>query len=222
MTQFLPESTFRKAMNAIDWHDTLESDDNGNYRPYHFSGSIESLIDACIKHPYSKHSAYFVASNAEKGEVSQSFAKFYNSNEPKFLSMCYSPEMEDLTVVLPKESIHLLPENLWQPRANLVTSKYDDRENVTTKDGTPIIYLSTKDELNQDVYHVRPLFGDCIRGKVSKFIKTSDLKQWLSTKDGKEFQEEQLMKVLERDCPKFYITVSQGLTSKEVIAESAQ
>ncbi|HHJ3080374.1 TPA: hypothetical protein ACPVZG_004225 [Vibrio parahaemolyticus] len=222
MTQFLPENTFRKAMNAIDWHDKFQSDGNGNYRPYNFSESIESLIDACIKHPYSRHSAYFVASNAEKGKVSQSFSRFYNSDKPKFLAMCYFPKMEDVTVVLPKESIYLLPEHLWQPRANLVTSKYDERENVTTKDGTPIIYLSTKDELEEKVYYLRPPFGHCIHGKVSKFIKTSDLKQWLSTKEGKAFQKEQLMKVLERDCPKFHATVSQGLTSKEIIAESAQ
>lgn len=222
MTQFLPENTFRKAMNAIDWHDTLQSDDNGNHRRYHFSGSIESLIDACIKHPYSRHSTYFVASNVEKGKVSQSFSKFYNSDGPRFLAMGYSVEMEDVTVVLPKESISLLPDHLWQPRTNLVTSKYDDRENITTKNETPIIYLSTNDELKQSVYYIRPLFGDSIRGKVSKFIKTSDLKQWLSTKEGKAFQKDQLMKVLERDCPEFHTTISQGLTSKEIIAESAQ
>lgn len=101
-------------------------------------------------------------------------------------------------------------------RMTTETSKYDDRENVTTISETPIIYLSTNDELKESVYYIRPLFGDSIHGKVSKFIKISNLKQWLSTKEGKAFQKEQLMKVLERDCPEFHATISQGLPAKRL------
>lgn len=217
---FLPEGVFRKVMSSVDWNDTVRSDGNGNYRPYFLEGSIESMVDELIKYPYSKNSVYFVASNEEKGNTSQSFVRYYNSTKPRFLGLCYFPEMENIKVILPKEAMLLLPESLWQTATHLTRDRWDKREVITTKDGDPIIYLSTRNEIEECVYRTKPLFGQCVLWKVSRFIKVSDLSNWLVTKEGKKFQEDQLMKVLERDCINFHDVIIRKLTGSEIVSEA--
>lgn len=218
-TNYLPYDLFSKAMSFINWHDTVESE-NGesvNYRPYGFECSIDAMIDLFVAHPYVKGETYFVASSEEKGNVSQSFAQFYASKEPKFIAMCYCPKMKDIHTILPIGAFARLPEELWQERSALPASRYDDRDEVSIKDGENVVYFDNNGLIRENRFELRPTFGGCIRDKVSKVMTTKVLRAWLSTKDGKAFQQRECLALLEEKAPMFYKAYTEQLTGEQII-----
>ncbi|MCY9865048.1 hypothetical protein OTK49_21250 [Vibrio coralliirubri] len=220
MTNYLPYDLFRQAMACIDWRDTLESEngEQSNYRPSRFKGTLEDMIDLFIAYPYVKNETYFVASTPkEKGNTTQGFVQFYGDSKPSFCAMCYFPKMEDIHTVLPIGAFERLPEHLWQERDAMPYSRFDRRDEVSIMDGEYVVFMDSNGSIKECKFEVNPTFGNCIRPNAQKVMTTKNLRVWLETKEGKQFQSSECLGVLSEKAPKFYEAYTKKLSGEQII-----
>lgn len=222
VNNFLPYQAFKHAMSFIDWHDTVELDANDNYRPAGLEQSIEEFLDVFLQHPYVRNHSYFVIAKQE-GKLTQSFAEYYNRlnlvtklPKPSFCAMCFFPKENEVQAVLPKDSLHELPQKLWKERVQLPQNRWDRGENKI-KDKQPIIYINNSNEVVCKTFEISPTFGQSIRSQVTKFVLTNELNEWLKSKEGKQFQKNALLNVLKEKAPNAYEAQINSMSSKQII-----
>ncbi|MEE7517645.1 hypothetical protein G6355_18190 [Vibrio cholerae] len=219
-TNYLPDDQFRKAMSVINWKGTVVSENNESimFRPFNVEGSLEEFLDRFLPYPYVTDIPYFVASDPDSPEETrQGFVQYYVGSNPAFCGLCYFPKPNKVHTVLPKESFSRLPSFLWKSQSELQYDRFDKRDNVTAKNNHYIVYMTSKGELKETKYQINPLFGERIYHNVAKFIKTNDLRAWLSTKEGREFSEVELLSVLNEKNPAQYDAYMRKLSGSQVI-----
>lgn len=212
MTQFLNENLFFKHTRALGWHDTVISDNHGNYRPYNMDKSIslEDFFDSLIKSPYNSKTPYLVFVNGDKKHVLLSFAKFSNNDptDPKFVAMCFFPKLSDVVFALPTESISRLPADLWE--TNLSDLKF----------GSRIVYKNKFGTLDTTTHEKSRLFSEYQKDCVA-FIPATKLSAWLNTAEGKEFHKNELEAAFRSHFPNAFSYREKDLTGSDVVSGNA-
>ncbi|MDK9793778.1 hypothetical protein [Vibrio sp. D431a] len=213
----LPEDVFHQLAHLTGFHGSATQCEDGTLKPTFSEVSIEEFFGELIHFKLARNESYYVLTNRKgKDEVKHSFAKYSNEHGSSLTAMCFFPEMDEVSIVLPREAFESLPEKLWEPSSNLPRNRYDNDSKV--KEGALVIY-NESGVLNTGTVETSPLFGKPIRQKTDKFIQVTRLREWLSTKEGRKFIEEKLNETLERSCPALLRTIQRGVSIDELITE---
>jgi hypothetical protein len=217
MTYTLPETAFYNLKAKTGFHGSVTVEQEC-YRPTHCKESLEEFFGKLIANPYARQQSYYVLTTRKDEEsVKHSFAKYNNEYGSSFSAMCFFPELEEIAFALPVAAFDQLPESLWDSTATLPNNKYDKDGKV--KESTLVIYKQGS-SLETGSAECKPLFGKPVRHKTDSYINVTKLRQWLATKEGKAFHQEQLHATLEQECPQLLETIKRGVTIEELIAEA--